>query len=133
MILGADAVQIGSRFVASEESSAHQNFKKAVLQTQDGDTQLTLKEFAPVRLIKNRFYQQLQELYNTCPTDKQLLKLLGHGRAKLGMFEGNLDEGELEIGQVATLIDEVKPAQTIINEIVDEYKKNIKHFNKYEF
>jgi enoyl-[acyl-carrier protein] reductase II len=131
MILGADGVQIGSRFVASEESSAHQNFKEAVLQTQDGDTQLTLKEFAPVRLIKNQFYQKLQELYKTCPNDEQLLQLLGRGRAKLGMFEGNLNEGELEIGQVAALIDKVQPAQTIIDDIVDEYRKTVKDFNGF--
>ena len=131
MILGADGVQIGSRFVASEESSAHQNFKEAVLQTQDGDTQLTLKEFAPVRLIKNQFYQKLQELYKTCPNDEQLLQLLGRGRAKLGMFEGDLNEGELEIGQVAVLIDKVQPAQTIIDDIVDEYRKTVKDFNEF--
>jgi enoyl-[acyl-carrier protein] reductase II len=131
MILGANGVQIGSRFVASEESSAHQNFKEAVLQTQDGDTQLTLKEFAPVRLIKNQFYQKLQELYKTCPNDEQLLQLLGRGRAKLGMFEGDLNEGELEIGQVAALIDKVQPAQTIIDDIVDEYTKALNDFDNF--
>ncbi len=121
MILGADAVQMGSRFVASEESSAHQNFKEAVTKVQDGDTQLTLKEFAPVRLIKNEFYKELSTLYKTCPTEEQLLALLGRGRAKKGMFEGDLVSGELEIGQVAALIDAVLPVHKIIENIVKEY------------
>jgi len=121
MILGADGVQIGSRFVASEESSAHQNFKELILETQDGETALTLKEFAPVRLIKNKFYQKLQALYKTCPNDEELKQLLGRGRAKLGIFEGDLEEGELEIGQVASLINSIKPAGEIINDIVSEY------------
>ena len=125
MILGANGVQIGSRFVASIESSAHQNFKKVVTEVQDGDTQLTLKEFAPVRLIKNRFYQKLQDLYKDCPTEEQLLQLLGRGRAKLGMFEGNLEDGELEIGQVASVIDHIESAETIINELVASYNKAI--------
>jgi enoyl-[acyl-carrier protein] reductase II len=134
MILGAEAVQIGSRFVASEESSAHQNFKQAVLETSDGDTILTLKELAPVRLIKNAFYQKLQKLYQTCPDLEQIKQLLGRGRAKLGMFEGDLEEGELEIGQVASIINDVKPAGEIIREIIDEYylemeelQRNIKY------
>ncbi len=121
MIIGADGVQIGSHFVASEESSAHQNFKKAVVQTGDGDTVLTLKELAPVRLIKNEFYRQLAELYKTCPTETQLKELLGRARAKKGMFEGDLTEGELEIGQVASLINEIKPAGEIVQEIVQDY------------
>ncbi len=121
MIIGADGVQIGSRFVASEESSAHQNFKKAVVQTGDGDTVLTLKELAPVRLIKNEFYRQLAELYKTCPTEAQLKELLGRARAKKGMFEGDLTEGELEIGQVASLINEIKTAGEIVQEIVQDY------------
>ena len=128
MILGAEGVQIGSRFVASEESSAHQNFKQAVIAAQDGDTALTLKELAPVRLIKNEFYHRLQALYKTCPSEAEIKQLLGRGRAKLGIFEGNLEEGELEIGQVASLIHEVKPARDIVKEIIDEYqntKKNI--------
>ncbi len=123
MILGADGVQIGSRFVASEESSAHINFKNAVLETGDGDTMLTLKEFAPVRLIKNAFYQKLEELYKTCPSEEQLKQLLGRARAKLGMFEGDLVEGELEIGQVASIINDVKSAGEIVKEIIDEYNK----------
>ena len=98
MVLGADGVQVGSRFVASEESSAHQAFKQVVVDTKEGDTQLTLKELAPVRLIKNKFYNELQELYKTAPTSEQLKELLGRARAKRGMFEGDLDDGELEIG-----------------------------------
>ncbi len=136
MILGADGVQIGSRFVATEESSAHINFKKAVLETGDGDTALTLKELAPVRLIKNAFYQKLQELYQTCPTEEQLKQLLGRGRAKLGMFEGNLNEGELEIGQVAALIDDIKPAGKIVEEIIQEYWNELEELQrnpKYRF
>ena len=121
MVIGADGVQIGSRFVASEESSAHQNFKEAVLKTGDGDTILTLKELAPVRLIKNEFYHRLAKLYKTCPTEEQLKQLLRRGRAKKGMFEGDLTEGELEIGQVANIINDIKPAGDIVREIVQDY------------
>ncbi len=136
MIIGADGVQIGSRFVASEESSAHQNFKNAVLKTGDGDTILTLKELAPVRLIKNEFYQQLAALYQTCPTTEQLKKLLGRARAKKGMFEGDLTDGELEIGQVASIINDIKPAGEIVNEIIHEYHKTLNEIqssSKYHF
>ena len=122
MVLGADAVQIGSRFVASEESSAHHNFKNEVLKTEDGGTHLTLKELTPVRLIKNKFYQQVQDLYQQNAASDQLKELLGRGRAKKGMFEGDLIEGELEIGQVAGLIHQIKPAKYIVNEIVKEFK-----------
>jgi enoyl-[acyl-carrier protein] reductase II len=132
MILGAEGVQIGSRFVATKESSAHINFKKAILEVKDGDTMLTLKELAPVRLIKNAFYNKLQELYKTCPTEDQLKQLLGRGRAKLGMFEGDLDEGELEIGQIASIIDDIKPAGEIIHEIVNEYNQHIEQLNQYK-
>ncbi|MDP2088401.1 MAG: nitronate monooxygenase [Flavobacteriaceae bacterium] len=121
MVLGADGVQIGSRFAASEESSAHQAFKEVIVNTQEGDTILTLKELAPVRLIKNPFYQQLQDLYQQHPTTEQLRQLLGRGRAKKGMFEGDLIEGELEIGQIAGLIHEIKPVAEIINEILEEF------------
>ncbi len=121
MIIGADGVQMGSRFVTSEESSAHRNFKEAVLKTGDGDTILTLKELAPVRLIKNEFYHRLAELYKTCPTEEQLKELLGHARAKKGMFEGDLIEGELEIGQVAGIINDIKPAGNIVREIIKDY------------
>jgi enoyl-[acyl-carrier protein] reductase II len=109
-VLGADAVQVGSRFVASKESSAHQSFKDVVVNAQDGDTHLTLKELAPVRLIKNKFYQDVQELYKTTPTIEEIKELLGRARAKRGMFEGDLEEGELEIGQIAGLIHDIKPA-----------------------
>jgi len=122
MILGADAVQIGSRFVASKESSAHHNFKNEVLKTEDGGTHLTLKEVTPVRLIKNKFYHQVQDLYQQNAAPDQLKELLGRGRAKKGMFEGDLVEGELEIGQIAGLIHQIKPAKDIVNEIVNEFR-----------
>ncbi|WP_396195254.1 NAD(P)H-dependent flavin oxidoreductase [Flavobacterium sp.] len=121
MVLGADGVQMGSRFVASFESSAHNNFKNTVISVKEGDTQLTLKELAPVRLIKNKFYDDLQELYAKCPTIEELKALLGRARAKRGMFEGDLIEGELEIGQIAGLIHEVKTVETIINEVIADF------------
>lgn len=123
MVLGADGVQMGSRFVASVEASSHEAFKQAVVQTQDGDTYLTLKELAPVRLIKNEFFNRLQTYYQTCPTKEGLQEFLGRGRAKKGMFEGDLVEGELEIGQVAGLIHDIKPVKEIVNEIVDDFIK----------
>lgn len=123
MVLGADGVQMGSRFAASVESSAHENFKKTIVEVQEGDTQLTLKELAPVRLIKNKFYNDLQELYSQCPTPEQLKTLLGRARAKRGMFEGDLVEGELEIGQVAGLIDDIVPVSQIIEAIVTEFNE----------
>ena len=122
MVLGADAVQIGSRFVASEESSAHQAFKKLVVDLKEGDTQLTLKELAPVRLIKNKFYNDLQELYKTSPSTEELKQLLGRARAKKGMFEGDLVEGELEIGQIAGLIHDIKPVAKIVEDIMAEFE-----------
>jgi len=121
MILGADGVQIGSRFVASEESSAHINFKNEVVKTEDGDTHLTLKELAPVRLIRNQFFNELQALYQQKPTIDQLKEKLGRARAKKGMFEGDLEKGELEIGQIAGLIHDIKPAAEIVQEIVNEF------------
>jgi enoyl-[acyl-carrier protein] reductase II len=123
MVLGADGVQVGSRFVASEESSAHQGFKQVVIETKEGDTQLTLKELAPVRLIKNKFYNELQELYKTAPTPEQLKELLGRARAKRGMFEGDLEDGELEIGQIAGLIHDVKPVSEIVADMVNEFEE----------
>jgi enoyl-[acyl-carrier protein] reductase II len=120
MVLGADGVQIGSRFAATEESSAHQNFKNTILQVKDGDTQLTLKELAPVRLVKNKFFNEVQELYKNHPTIEEIKELLGRARAKKGMFEGDLDDGELEIGQIAGLIHEIKPAKDVLNEIIEE-------------
>jgi enoyl-[acyl-carrier protein] reductase II len=128
MVLGADGVQIGSRFVASHESSAHINFKEKVVDTQDGDTLLTLKELAPVRLIKNKFFNELSELYQQCPTAEQLKEKLGRSRAKKGMFEGDLDEGELEIGQIAGLIHEIKSAAEIVEEIMTEFTEAKKSF-----
>ncbi|MBA4154621.1 nitronate monooxygenase [Flavobacterium sp.] len=122
MILGADGVQIGSRFAASTESSAHTDFKQTILETKEGDTQVTLKELAPVRLIKNKFYQDIQELYTKCPSTEELKQLLGRARAKRGMFEGDLVEGELEIGQIAGLIHEIKPVKEIIEIIIDEFE-----------
>ena len=107
MILGADGVQMGTRFVASKESSAHENFKDIILKAKEGDTRLTLKEITPVRMMKNKFFQELEELYKTSPTKEQLLNKLGRGRAKLGMFEGDLESGELEIGQASSQISKV--------------------------
>ena len=121
MILGADGVQIGSRFVASQESSAHQDFKQEVIKAKEGDTLLTLKELAPVRLLKNKFFDQVMELYKTNPSKEQLTQLLGRARAKRGMFEGDLQDGELEIGQVAGLIHQIKPAAQIVSEIIEQF------------
>lgn len=123
MTLGADAVQIGSRFVASEESSAHQAFKESVVQAKEGDTMLTLKEITPVRLIKNPFFSKVEEAYKNCASTDEMKTLLGRGRAKKGMFEGDLEEGELEIGQISGLIDTILPAEKIIQEILSEYKQ----------
>jgi enoyl-[acyl-carrier protein] reductase II len=121
MILGADGVQMGSRFAASTESSAHDAFKKTIVATGEGDTQLTLKELAPVRLIKNKFYQDVQDLYANCPSKEALETLLGKRRAKRGMFEGDLVEGELEIGQIAGLIHDILPVETIVDNIMSEF------------
>ena len=123
MVLGADGVQVGSRFAASVESSAHENFKKTIIEVQEGGTQLTLKELAPVRLIKNKFYQDVQQLYEKCPTKEDLIALLGRARAKRGMFEGDLKEGELEIGQIAGLIKDVLPAKEIIDKMIAEFEQ----------
>jgi enoyl-[acyl-carrier protein] reductase II len=133
MNLGADGVQIGSRFIASKESSAHESFKNSVLNTNEGGTMLTLKELTPVRLIKNEFYQKLEKAYEEEATPEQLTNLLGRGRAKKGMFEGDLVEGELEVGQVASLIEEIKPASEIINEIITEFKSAINEQNTEKF
>ena len=121
MILGAQGVQVGSRFVTSIESSAHQAFKAEVLKAKDGATQLTLKELTPVRLLKNKFYQDVVRLYQSHPTQEDLKKLLGRARAKKGMFEGDLEEGELEIGQIAGLIDDILPVKEIIEQIITEF------------
>lgn len=129
IVLGADGVQIGSRFAASVESSSHANFKNMIVDAKEGDTTLTLKELAPVRLLKNPFYEQVQELYAKNPTVEELRELLGRGRAKKGMLEGDLEQGELEIGQIAGLIHDIKPVAQIVKEIVEEYnavKNNLK-------
>ena len=123
MILGADGVQVGSRFVASEESSAHPAFKQVVVDAKEGDTQLTLKELAPVRMIKNKFFEEVQALYKTSPTTEQLRALLGRARAKRGMFEGDLDEGELEIGQISGLIHDIKPVAQIVQDLIREFEE----------
>ncbi len=119
--LGAEGVQIGSRFATSVESSAHANFKQAILNTEDGSTQLALKKVVPVRLIKNKFYHKVKEAEDKGASVEELKEILGHGKAKLGMFEGNVDEGELEIGQASGYINDVKPAATIVREIMDEF------------
>jgi enoyl-[acyl-carrier protein] reductase II len=121
LALGADGVQVGSRFAASVESSAHKAFKQRILETGDGDTFLVLKKVAPVRLIRNSFFQKVRQMEDSGASQDKLLELLGKGRAKLGMFEGDTEEGELEIGQVAALIDQIKPARAIIEEMVAEY------------
>ena len=121
MILGASGVQIGSRFVASEEASCHPDFKNAVVNAREGDTMLMLKELTPVRLLKNPFFEQVQQAEANCVGKENLAALLGRGRAKKGMFEGDLNEGELEIGQVSALIDRVQPAAEIVQQIWEEY------------
>jgi len=133
MILGADGVQVGSRFAASVESSGHNNFKETIVNTKEGDTQLTLKELAPVRLVKNKFYQDVQELYKHCPSKEELAQLLGRARAKKGMFEGDLDEGELEIGQVAGLIHKILPVEEIIQQMIAEFEVACKEKTTFDF
>ena len=123
MVLGADGVQVGRRFVTSNEASSHILFKEEVVNAKEGDTQLTLKELAPVRLLKNKFYSQVQEAYAKGVSIEELKKLLGRARAKKGMFEGDLNEGELEIGQVSALIHDIKPAAQILEEMISEFKK----------
>ena len=125
MILGADGVQMGSRFAVSEESSAHEAFKQAVLNVKDGDTILTLKEIVPTRIIKNKFYEQLAEIYRSKPDTETIRRFLGRGRAKKGIFEGDLDEGELEIGQVAALFDEILPAGKIVENVMNEFRQSV--------
>jgi enoyl-[acyl-carrier protein] reductase II len=133
MVLGADGVQMGSRFVASEESSAHDNFKNTVVASKEGDTQLTLKELAPVRLLKNKFYQEVQELYAQGATKEELIQLLGRARAKRGMFEGDLEEGELEIGQISGLIHDIQPVSKIIESILTEFQLAQKEIVQWVF
>lgn len=133
MCLGADAVQMGTRFVASVESSAHTDFKTTVVEAEEGATQLTLKELAPVRLVKNKFYNDVQELYSKCPSKEELVELLGKRRAKRGMFEGDLIEGELEIGQISGLIHEVLPVEKIISNIIQEFHLAQKELQQFQF
>ncbi|MBW8201065.1 NAD(P)H-dependent flavin oxidoreductase [Flagellimonas abyssi] len=123
MVLGADGVQVGSRFVASPEASSHELFKKWVVDAKEGDTQLTLKELAPVRLLKNKFFDDIQKAYASGATKEELMKLLGRARAKKGMFEGDMEEGELEIGQVSGLIHNITPAAEIVRELMEEYHR----------
>ncbi len=130
MALGADGVQVGSRFVASEEASSHLDFKKMVVNAKEGDTKLTLKELAPVRLLKNKFYQDVQELYTKGPSVEELKALLGRARAKRGMFEGDLDEGELEIGQVSGIINDIKPVSVIIDRMIDAFRETKKRMEE---
>jgi enoyl-[acyl-carrier protein] reductase II len=122
MALGADGVQIGSRFAASEESSLHANFKKKITELNEGDTQLSLKKLVPVRLVKNKFYKEVQEAEDKGASVEELKTLLGRARAKKGMFEGDLEDGELEIGQVSAMLKEIKPVKKIVEEIVAEYE-----------
>ena len=129
MCLGADGVQIGSRFAVCKESSAHENFKNYVFDAKDGATDLTLKEITAVRLLKNEFYQKIQEAYLAKATTKELKELLGRGRAKKGMFEGNLSEGELEIGQVSSMINKMQTSKEIIDEIIDDFNKVKSHLS----
>jgi enoyl-[acyl-carrier protein] reductase II len=133
MNLGADAVQIGSRFVASVEASAHINFKNAVINSNEGDTLLTLKELTPVRLLKNKFAELVSNAYENGADTNELKELLGKGRAKKGMFEGDLENGELEIGQVSALLDTILPAAEIITEILSEFKEALKEQSTTKF
>jgi enoyl-[acyl-carrier protein] reductase II len=125
--LGADGVQVGSRFVASDEASCHPSFKDEVIKASEGSTVLTLKEITPVRMLKNSFFQKIAALYKKGVDVEELKTTLGRGRAKKGMFEGDLDEGELEIGQIAGLINEVIPASQIIDNFIEEYDQALKN------
>lgn len=123
MVLGADGVQIGSRFAATQEASAHENWKRNITALKEGDTHLTLKELAPVRMVKNKFYGELEQIYKTGADAALLAEKLGRARAKLGMFEGNLDEGELEIGQVSAIIEEILPVEKVFQNLLKEYRE----------
>ena len=123
MALGADAVQMGSRFVCSEESSGHPDFKQHVINSKEGDTILTLKELAPVRLMRNKFYEEVQQAYAHCASPEELRTVLGRARAKRGMFEGDLEQGELEIGQVGAALSDVLPAAAIVDKVMKEFEE----------
>jgi enoyl-[acyl-carrier protein] reductase II len=125
LVMGAEGVQMGSRFVASEEASSHTNFKKLVVGTQEGDTILTMKQLTPVRVIKNKFYKKIQDAEWRGATPDELKTILGRARAKKGMFEGDLDEGELEIGQGSALLDEILPAAKIVEQVCQEFEEGL--------
>lgn len=125
MTLGAEAVQMGSRFVASEEASSHPEFKKLVINTKEGDTQLTMKQLTPVRLIKNKFFEEVYAAECRGATPEEMKKLLGRARAKKGMFEGDMHEGELEIGQVSALLDSILPARDIVKKVWQEFEEGL--------
>ena len=131
MVLGADGIQVGSRFVATPEASSHTAFKEEVVKAKEGDTHLTLKELAPVRLLKNKFYHDVQDAYAKGASLEDLKQLLGRARAKRGMFEGDLEEGELEIGQVAAIIHEVQPAAEVVRQLVEEFERERQVWTKY--
>jgi enoyl-[acyl-carrier protein] reductase II len=132
MALGADAVQVGSRFVATHEASSHINFKEEVLKAGQGATVVTLKELTPVRMMKNPFYQKINNLYEAGTTVEQLQETLGRGRAKKGMFEGDLVEGELEIGQVAAQIEKIIPAEAVVKEFIETYNSTLNCLSKID-
>ncbi len=125
MALGAEGVQVGSRFICSPEASSHESFKEAVVNAKEGDTILSLKRLTPVRLLKNDFYNQVQEAESSCVSDEELKNLLGRARAKKGMFEGDMQEGELEVGQVSGYIDDIKPAADIVKELWGDFCSTI--------
>lgn len=129
--LGAEGIQVGSRFAACTESSAHDNFKNKIIEVGDGDTRMALRKLTPVRLIKNELSRKLEEAESTCSSNEEVLKILGRGRSKLGMFDGDLVEGELEIGQIAALIKDIKPAAEIINDIINEYNVAINELKAF--
>jgi len=131
--LGADAVQVGSRFAVTHESSCHPNFKNAIVEAKEGDTQLSLKQLTPVRMIKNKFYSKVAELEKQGASSEELAALLGRGRAKKGMFEGDLDEGELEIGQISGAIDKIQSVQEVMNELLNDYNSTVKKMTVLSF
>ncbi len=131
--LGADGVQVGSLFAASKESSAHENFKKAILNAKEGDTKLSMKSLMPVRLMKNEFFHQVEKAESEGATRSELMELLGKGRARQGMFEGDMEEGELEIGQIASSIHEIKPAADILDEMWQEFLTEKERISKLSF
>ncbi|ARN71349.1 MULTISPECIES: NAD(P)H-dependent flavin oxidoreductase [Nonlabens] len=133
MALGADGVQVGSRFVATHEASSHMSFKQAVVDAGEGATHLTLKELAPVRLLRNKFWQDVQELYTSNPSIEDLKQLLGRARAKKGMFEGDMNEGELEIGQISGLIDDIIPAAQVVENMINEFNTAKQELSKVNF